>query len=215
MKFTAVWPVLGVLHQTRPCRILPHVIPFLRVALAATQQMVKEALLPERRSMSRASPMLGHELFQAAHPAGQCLGVLSGHKDVQVVGHQHIAPNPHLSSLRRYLAKGHEDLVRLSVRKHRLALMGAAGNEEQGAALREDAGETPQPLWPVPTVVLVFISHAIPRRLAKPAYSKQNHDSAINSRSRYSATVQNVRKAKNPPVSGSGACHWSIFLPLM
>jgi len=47
--FTLPRPLVWILDEPRPHGILSHVFPFLRIALAVTNQMIEKAWLPMRR----------------------------------------------------------------------------------------------------------------------------------------------------------------------
>jgi hypothetical protein len=46
-NFTLQWPIFTLADQTRAHRILPHIIPFPRIALAVPNQMIKKSALPK------------------------------------------------------------------------------------------------------------------------------------------------------------------------
>src|SRR6185503_17625674 len=64
MHTSGIWPILRPLHQSRPHRILPDVLPFLAVALAIAQSMMK----PTRLKRSGIGMRFGEAVFPEAHP---------------------------------------------------------------------------------------------------------------------------------------------------
>ena len=49
--FSLVWPVVRALHKASPNRIVANVVPFLRVAFVAPQNVIKESRLPKSRQL--------------------------------------------------------------------------------------------------------------------------------------------------------------------
>ena len=121
----------GIRHESRPHRILPHVFPFPRVALARPKQMVENpychsgAATPDRRCR-----YLAVHSFHFSDEGIQRLCIrLRRTEKMDVVGHQHITPDVPAVTRTRILPNLGADGVGAVSGKHARAPVCAGGDE--------------------------------------------------------------------------------------
>ena len=84
-------PFIRYPNQSRSHRILSNIIPFLRIAFAVPDDVIKRAALPNRDSAARDGG--SYNAFQSSHPDSQIKIESAAGKQVNVVGHDHVAPH--------------------------------------------------------------------------------------------------------------------------
>jgi hypothetical protein len=62
--FSLVWPVIRVLHEAGPNRIISNVVPLLCVAFVAAEDVIKKSRLPKTRRVKRYR----HATLEATDP---------------------------------------------------------------------------------------------------------------------------------------------------
>ena len=91
--FAGVGPIIGSCHKPCTDRILPHVVPFLRVALVTPQNVIEESTLPDWVCARGPHDALRETLFQKTDPASQLKVVRPADEQMNVIGHNHVAPD--------------------------------------------------------------------------------------------------------------------------
>src|SRR5438876_5227510 len=99
IDFARPRPLVRTLRQSRPNRILSHIIPFLIVTFIGTQEVIEKLTLPDRCcSRGRCPRQFGDSATTPALPRSdknrQGIGLwLRGTKQVNMVGHDDVPSN--------------------------------------------------------------------------------------------------------------------------
>ena len=74
--------------QPRSDWIIPHIIPFFRIALAASDQMIKKSTLPKSNPAARDGG--SYHTLNPANPDAQIKIIRTGYKQMNMVRHDDI-----------------------------------------------------------------------------------------------------------------------------
>ena len=89
--FAGVGPIVCVRHQAGADWIIAHVIPFLRVALVTSQNMIEASAFPDWVSAPSAHNALRKTLFQKPNPTSQFKVIGPADEKVNVIRHNDVA----------------------------------------------------------------------------------------------------------------------------
>jgi hypothetical protein len=87
---TLIRPILGFLYQPRSHLIFANVIPFLAIALVASQYVIEETARPYWAQWHCRRDRVGKMLFQRLDPMSQFQVVWPIHEKVQVISHDDV-----------------------------------------------------------------------------------------------------------------------------
>jgi hypothetical protein len=91
--FAGVWPVIGVRDEPGTNGIVTDVVPFLSVTLVAPQDVIEKTALPSGISRRPALNCFCQHLFEQANPPPQFKSVRAGDEKMEMIWHDHIAPD--------------------------------------------------------------------------------------------------------------------------
>jgi len=88
-NFTLERPILASADQTRSHGIIADILPFLRIALAVPNQVIKKTALPQ--PAPAASDGGSDNAFSPANPATKIESRIALHKKMNVIRHNNVA----------------------------------------------------------------------------------------------------------------------------
>lgn len=153
--FSGEWPVFCANDETGAHGILEHVVPFVGVALVATQEVIVKSWLPERRepltSHSHAVGTGSEEgtiqvSLQSFDPLAQSDRARGPEADekMDVIGHGHVATDTY-TELRRSFTINDKRIMHRDAGKDALSPMGVEGHEENRRV--ESLEDQLEPRW--------------------------------------------------------------------
>lgn len=122
VKFSLIWPVFRMRHETVTNGIAANIFPFVVIAFAGSKLAVPVVTLPARAAgLPHAA---GHKRFPKSHPALQRRSVqtIRRTEKVNVVSHDHITPDQPC----RCRTPGRDNLIMSQSRRENFASFGGA-----------------------------------------------------------------------------------------
>ena len=139
------WPIVDFGHQSSAKRIFPHVLPFLTVALARSQNMIEEFSLPDgQRKSLLANNTFARPLLPKLHELGQwfCLQ-FARTEEVHVIRHDDITADRPAMSAACVLPFLNQNCSRLCRRKN-WPMFRCAGRDEVDGLIDPNSIESAQ-----------------------------------------------------------------------
>jgi hypothetical protein len=126
-------PIFRFDYQPGALRIQPHIFPFFAIRFRTSQQMIEKFFLPRKIRQTLPANQLPRPLFPLSDKIRQILCLLGRgrSKEMNMIRHHYITPDPPTMNLNRIFPGAHKNLINPGSRQNRGALIHAYGDKEK------------------------------------------------------------------------------------